>query len=73
MALALDGAGEARTSDLVEHTAELGGASELGAISSFGVDSDGELFVVSHSKGSVFRILGPSRAPPAPTGLRIVP
>jgi glucose/arabinose dehydrogenase len=72
VALTLDAAGEARTSNLVEHTAELG-ATALGMISSFGVDADGELFLVSHSKGVIFRILGSLKAPPTPTGLRIVP
>ena len=56
----------------VEHTAELGGTATLGTISSFGVDAQGELLLVSHSKGSILRIVGPS-VPPAPTGLRIVP
>ena len=39
--------GEARASDLIEHTAELGGVGALGNISSFGVDADGELYIVS--------------------------
>jgi glucose/arabinose dehydrogenase len=58
--------GEATASQLVDHTGELG---NLGNISSFGVDADGELFIVSYSRGSIFRIVGP---PPAPTGLRII-
>jgi glucose/arabinose dehydrogenase len=77
-ALTLDANGEARASGLVEHTAELGGAGVLGTVSSFGVDSEGELFIVSHSRGTILRILGtqmapPAMAPPAPSGLRIVP
>ena len=36
--------GEAHASNVVEHTAELGGAA-FGNISSFGVDADGELYV----------------------------
>ena len=52
IALTIDGQGEARASDLIEHTAELGGQSQLGNISSFGVDADGELYIVSLSRGS---------------------
>lgn len=63
--------GEARSAGVVEHTAELGG-SELGSISSFGVDADGELFLVSYSRGAVLQIVGPLAPPPAPTGLRII-
>ena len=72
IALTIDGAGEARASDRRDHTAELGGTAVLGSISSFGVDADGELYVVNYS-GSVVRILGPAVAPPTPTGLKIVP
>jgi len=64
--------GEARASNLLEHTAELGGTGVLGQISSFGVDADGELYIVSYSHGRVLKIIGPPAAPPAPTGLRIV-
>ena len=39
IALALDSQGEARASGLMEHTTELGGQSQLGNISSFGVDA----------------------------------
>jgi glucose/arabinose dehydrogenase len=72
LALAIDSAGEATASGLVEHTAELGGTTPLGQVSSFGVDADGELFIVGYSRGVVFRVLGPSAPPAAPTGLRIV-
>ena len=68
----IDGAGEARASDLTEHTSELGGRARLGNISSFGVDSDGELYIVSYSNGTILKMIGPPTAPPAPTGLRIV-
>jgi len=64
--------GEARASDLSEHTAELGGGA-LGNISSFGVDGDGELYLVSYSNGGVLKIIGPPAAPPTPTGLTIIP
>lgn len=59
---------EARASNLIEHTAELAG---IGPVSSFGVDADGELYVVVYP-GRILKILGPPVAPPAPSGLRIV-
>src|SRR5205814_3959430 len=40
--------GEATRTDLHDHTAELGGTGVLGNISSFGVDADGELFVINY-------------------------
>ncbi len=61
--------GEARAADLIEHTSELG---PVGNISSFGVDADGELYIVSHSSGRVLKIIGPAAPPATPTGLRIV-
>jgi glucose/arabinose dehydrogenase len=61
--------GEATVSDVVEHTAALGGASVLGNISSFGVDSTGELFVVNYS-GTILRI-GDFVAPSAPLNPRV--
>lgn len=69
MGLAINGSGEAQLSGVTEHTSELGGA--LGNISSFGIDADGELFIVSYSTGTILRILTPT-APPPPTGLHIV-
>ena len=71
LALTIDGSGEARASDRRDHTTELGGRAVLGNISSFGVDADGELYVVVYS-GRILKILGPPVAPPAPGGLRIV-
>ena len=59
----------ATASNLVEHTAALGGTARLGNVSSFGVDADGELFIVNYS-GSILRVLG---APPMPSSLRIIP
>jgi len=71
--LAVDTAtGEARAVGLLEHTAELGGSTQLGNISSFGIDAAGELFVVSYSRGLVFRLAGPPTAPPTPQNPRIV-
>jgi glucose/arabinose dehydrogenase len=72
LALTLDANGEARASGLIEHTANLGGAAQLGNVSSFGVDADGELFIVNHTQGRILRVLGPPVAPSAPTGLRII-
>ncbi|HJZ71697.1 MAG TPA: PQQ-dependent sugar dehydrogenase, partial [Vicinamibacterales bacterium] len=64
--------GEARSADVVEHTAELSVASGLGDISSFGIDGDGELYIVDYSNGRILKIVGPPAAPATPTGLRIV-
>ena len=64
--------GEATASGLVDHTAEVGGTSVLGNISSFGVDSRGELFVLNYSAGRVLRIMNPAVPPPTPTALRII-
>jgi glucose/arabinose dehydrogenase len=72
IALMVDASGEARAANLIEHTAELGGANVLGNVSSFGLDADGELHIVSYSKGRILKIIGPPAAPPAPTGLRIL-
>jgi glucose/arabinose dehydrogenase len=66
------GTREARAGNLVEHTAELGGFSTLGNVSSFAVDETGELYIVSYSRGVIFKVLGPPAAPTAPAGLRIV-
>jgi hypothetical protein len=41
----------------------------LGNISSFGIDADGELYIVNYSSGSVVKII---QLPAAPTGLRIL-
>ncbi len=48
--------GEASAEDLVEHTAELGGVDELRTISAFGIDADGELYIVNQSGGRILRI-----------------
>ena len=69
LALTINAAGEATASDVREHTNELGGTSQLSNISSFGVDADGELYLVSYGRGVILRIVG---APAVPTGLRII-
>jgi glucose/arabinose dehydrogenase len=63
---------EARASNLLEHTAELGGTPVTGNVSSFGVDADGEIYVVNYSAGRIVKIIGPPAAPPTPAGLRII-
>src|SRR5438094_196279 len=73
LALTIDpSSGEARASDVTEHTAELGGSDVLGNISSFAVDAAGELYIVSHSGGRLLKIVGPAAPPTAPTALRII-
>ena len=72
VALTVDSQGEARASDLIEHTADLGGSNQLGNISSFGVDADGELYVVSLSRGTIIALVGALTAPATPTDLRII-
>jgi glucose/arabinose dehydrogenase len=72
IALTIDGSSEARASDLVEHTAALSNSGTLGNISSFGVDADGELYMVGYSTGRVLKIIGPPTAPAPPSGLRVI-
>ncbi len=57
LGISLDARQEASAVDLLEITSLLGGTSELGLISSFGVDADGELHLVSYSRGRVFKII----------------
>jgi glucose/arabinose dehydrogenase len=54
--LHLDEHQEARAVDLLEITGLLGGTAELGLISSFGVDADAELYLVSYSRGRILKI-----------------
>jgi glucose/arabinose dehydrogenase len=61
--------GNATASNLIEHTGELG---DVGNVSSFGIDADGEVYVLSYYIGSVLKITGPPIAPVAPSGLRIL-
>jgi glucose/arabinose dehydrogenase len=68
--LTLDGNGEATATAATEHTASLSQLGALGNISSFGIDADGELFIVSYSRGAIMRLV--STGPSTPTGLRIV-
>jgi glucose/arabinose dehydrogenase len=70
--LALNQAGAGSASDRREHTDELGGRAAIGSVSAFGVDAEGELYVVSHTLGSILKIIPAAAAPPAPSGLRII-
>ncbi len=55
--LHLDERQEAVADDHLELTQLLGGASELGLISSFGVDADGEMYIVSYTRGRILKIV----------------
>jgi glucose/arabinose dehydrogenase len=55
IALAISQSGEATATDRIEHTTELGTQKVLGNISSFGRDSQGELYIVSYH-GVIHRI-----------------
>jgi glucose/arabinose dehydrogenase len=55
--LSLDEQQEATAVDLLELTELLGGSQEIGQISSFGVDSAGELYIVSYSRGRILKIV----------------
>jgi glucose/arabinose dehydrogenase len=70
LGLSIDGNGEATANTLTDHTAALSQLGALGAVSSFGVDADGELLIVSYSRGAVLKLV--SAAPITPTGLRII-
>jgi glucose/arabinose dehydrogenase len=72
IALAVDARGEAVASDLRDHTPELSATGALGSISAFGIDSDGEMYLVSHSRGVIHKIVPAAGAPPTPSNLRIV-
>jgi len=57
IALIPDGAGGVTVSDGIEHTAELGGSGAVGNISAFGLDSMGELYIVSYSSGQILKVV----------------
>ncbi len=56
--------------DIREHSNELG-KTAIGNISSFGVDADGEIYVVNHTGGTILKIV-PGH-PSMPTNLRVIP
>ena len=70
--LTIDAAGNVKASPRVDHTADLGGGAVVGNVSSFGVDADGELYIVNHTGGSIVQVLSLPVLPVAPTGLHIV-
>ena len=51
------GGGEVGATPPIEHTAELGGSGAIGNVSAFGVDAAGELYVVSYSSGTIFKMV----------------
>jgi glucose/arabinose dehydrogenase len=55
--LNLDDHQEATAVDILELTDLLGGTQELGLISSFGVDAEGELHILSYSRGRILKII----------------
>jgi hypothetical protein len=69
IALTTDAGGEARASNLLEHTSEIGGPLP---VSTFGVDAVGELFLANHAAGVILKLTGPRTAPPSPAMPRIV-
>jgi len=56
LAITNPGTGQAAATNVVEHTAALGGAAQLGAITTFGVDADGELYLANYSQGAILKI-----------------
>ena len=62
--------GKVASDDVREHTASLGGSGTLGAISSFGVDHDGELLVLNYSSGTIVGIVPDAALAPAAPQLR---
>jgi glucose/arabinose dehydrogenase len=55
--VSLDARQDATAVDLLELTAMLGGTPELGLISSFAADADGEMYIVSYSRGRILKIV----------------
>ena len=55
MGLTYSGAGEASSTGVIDHTAELGGGAQTGQIASIDVDANGELYLVDF-RGSIRRI-----------------
>lgn len=57
LGLHLDDAQEATAVDLLDLTEALGGRATLGLLSAFGVDAEGELYLVSYSLGRILKIV----------------
>ena len=69
LAVTVGANGEGQLSNLMEHTAQVGGPF---GVSSFGADASGELFLANHQAGTVLRLVGPPVAPPTPGRPRII-
>jgi glucose/arabinose dehydrogenase len=67
--LNIGASGEATATDLRDHTPELTGTGTIGGISSFGIDADGDLYIVDHTRGMVLKV---GREPRPPTNVRII-
>jgi glucose/arabinose dehydrogenase len=50
--------GEATAFGLEEHTAELGGQTTLGFVTSWGTDAAGELYIINYGAGAVLKVVG---------------
>jgi glucose/arabinose dehydrogenase/putative transposon-encoded protein len=55
LAIVNPGTAQAAAANVVEHTAALGGG-QLGVITTFGVDADGELYLSNYSEGTIRKI-----------------
>ena len=60
IALIPAGNGGVTVSAPIEHTAELGGSGAIGNVSAFGLDSAGELYIVSYSSGQILKVGTPA-------------
>jgi glucose/arabinose dehydrogenase len=69
VALTLDESGEAAASDFRSHTAEIAAGAPIGLISSFGVDANGELYVVNWGSGTIVAL---DAALPPPSSIPII-
>jgi glucose/arabinose dehydrogenase len=61
---------EATATDFLDHTSDLLGAVPVGGISAFGVDAEGELYIVDHTRGLILKFV--RGLPRPPTNVRIV-
>lgn len=64
IALSIGPTGEATASDLRDHTAELARTAAVAAVTTFGVDSQGELYFANYAQGTILRITGDVTAAP---------
>ncbi len=71
LGLSISASGDATATNLIEHTADFGGGAMLGNVSSFGIDSAGDLFIVNYA-GTILRVIDVG-APSPPKNLRIRP